>query len=45
MGYLSSNLIALSPSLPVLNYIYHYVANTPAADQLSLHEVFVNFAL
>ncbi|KIM43652.1 hypothetical protein M413DRAFT_25981 [Hebeloma cylindrosporum] len=39
MGYFTSNTIALSPSLPVLDYLCNYLKNTPVPDQMPLHKV------
>ena len=42
IGFFTPNLVALSPTLPVLKYILHYIDNTPAADQKPLYEVCVS---
>ena len=41
IGYFAPNFIALSPPLPVLDYIHSYLVNTPTADQRPVHEVCV----
>ncbi|KIM86748.1 hypothetical protein PILCRDRAFT_4640 [Piloderma croceum F 1598] len=40
MCYFTPNHIALSPPLPVLQYILDYLFNTEPADRKALHEVF-----
>ncbi|KAF9519337.1 hypothetical protein BS47DRAFT_25971 [Hydnum rufescens UP504] len=40
IGFFTPNLIALSPALPVLKYILHYIKHTPVGNQMPLHKVF-----
>ncbi|KAF5386270.1 hypothetical protein D9615_002208 [Tricholomella constricta] len=40
IGFFTPNAIALSPCLPVLEYIHRYIEDTPTANQIPLHQVF-----
>ncbi|KAF5383830.1 hypothetical protein D9615_003858 [Tricholomella constricta] len=40
IGFFTPNDIALSPCLPVLEYIHRYIKDTPIANQIPLHQVF-----
>jgi hypothetical protein len=39
MAFFTPNHVALSPAMPVLNYIDQYLSHTDVAEQLPLHEV------
>jgi hypothetical protein len=39
IGYFTPHAIALSPAVPVLNYLCDYLNNTPTPEQKPLHKV------